>query len=164
MPMSRIPRPWMPVLPRSLSSMARLTTSSPLPASQRTLKLSTTPLTACASCGASTSMAHTCLPRRLPAILSRERALAAWSSLAACPDPLSTFLSLKRKFWSPPSSLGAGGDVALSHPVTDRCLQTSPYNASKAAVRHLAASMAVEWAHAGIRVNCISPGYMLTAL
>ncbi|KAF7554280.1 hypothetical protein G7Z17_g3007 [Cylindrodendrum hubeiense] len=40
----------------------------------------------------------------------------------------------------------------------------TPYNASKAAVRHLAASLAVEWAHANIRVNCISPGYMLTAL
>ncbi|KAK1783851.1 D-arabinitol dehydrogenase [Copromyces sp. CBS 386.78] len=40
----------------------------------------------------------------------------------------------------------------------------TPYNASKAAVRHLAASLAVEWAKAGIRVNCISPGYMLTAL
>lgn len=40
----------------------------------------------------------------------------------------------------------------------------SPYNAAKAAVRHLAASLAVEWAHAGIPVNCISPGYMLTAL
>ncbi len=39
-----------------------------------------------------------------------------------------------------------------------------PYNAAKAAVRHLAASLAVEWANAGIRVNCISPGYMLTAL
>lgn len=40
----------------------------------------------------------------------------------------------------------------------------APYNASKAAVRHMAASLAVEWAHAGIRVNTISPGYMLTAL
>jgi len=40
----------------------------------------------------------------------------------------------------------------------------APYNAAKAAVRHLAASLAVEWAHANVRVNCISPGYMLTAL
>jgi D-arabinitol 2-dehydrogenase len=40
----------------------------------------------------------------------------------------------------------------------------APYNASKAAVRHLAASFAVEWAAAGIRVNCISPGYMVTEL
>lgn len=40
----------------------------------------------------------------------------------------------------------------------------APYNAAKAAVRHLAASLAVEWAHCNIRVNCISPGYMLTAL
>ncbi|KAF5022728.1 hypothetical protein F66182_5276 [Fusarium sp. NRRL 66182] len=40
----------------------------------------------------------------------------------------------------------------------------APYNISKAAVRHMAASLAIEWAHAGIRVNCISPGYMLTAM
>ncbi|KAL4980504.1 hypothetical protein BDW66DRAFT_56091 [Aspergillus desertorum] len=40
----------------------------------------------------------------------------------------------------------------------------APYNAAKAAVRHLASSFAVEWASHGIRVNCISPGYMLTAL
>ncbi|AEO54807.1 hypothetical protein MYCTH_2089545 [Thermothelomyces thermophilus ATCC 42464] len=40
----------------------------------------------------------------------------------------------------------------------------NPYNAAKAAVRHLCASLSVEWAKAGIRVNCISPGYMLTAL
>ena len=40
----------------------------------------------------------------------------------------------------------------------------APYNASKAAVRHLASSLAVEWAPANIRVNVISPGYMLTDL
>lgn len=40
----------------------------------------------------------------------------------------------------------------------------APYNAAKAAIRHLAASLAVEWASHDIRVNCISPGYILTAL
>lgn len=38
------------------------------------------------------------------------------------------------------------------------------YNASKAAVSHLGKSLAVEWAPAGIRVNSISPGYVLTDL
>jgi NAD(P)-dependent dehydrogenase (short-subunit alcohol dehydrogenase family) len=38
------------------------------------------------------------------------------------------------------------------------------YNASKAAVAHLGKSLAVEWAPAGIRVNSVSPGYVLTDL
>ena len=42
-------------------------------------------------------------------------------------------------------------------------LQT-PYNASKAAVKHMAASLAVEWAKEGIRVNSIRPGYIETDL
>ncbi|CAA7271597.1 unnamed protein product [Cyclocybe aegerita] len=42
-------------------------------------------------------------------------------------------------------------------------LQT-PYNASKAAVKHMAESLAVEWAKQGVRVNTLSPGYMLTKL
>jgi len=40
----------------------------------------------------------------------------------------------------------------------------TPYNASKAAVKHMATSLAVEWAKSGIRVNSLSPGYMLTKL
>ncbi|KAI0053896.1 NAD-P-binding protein [Auriscalpium vulgare] len=40
----------------------------------------------------------------------------------------------------------------------------TPYNASKAAVKHMAASLAVEWAKKGVRVNSLSPGYMLTKL
>lgn len=38
------------------------------------------------------------------------------------------------------------------------------YNASKAAVVHLTKSLAVEWVNKGIRVNCISPGYIKTAI
>ncbi|KAG9318634.1 NAD(P)-binding protein [Chiua virens] len=40
----------------------------------------------------------------------------------------------------------------------------TPYNASKAAVRHMASSLAVEWAKKEVRVNTLSPGYMLTKL
>ncbi|PFH54244.1 hypothetical protein AMATHDRAFT_72749 [Amanita thiersii Skay4041] len=40
----------------------------------------------------------------------------------------------------------------------------TPYNASKAAVKHMAGSLAVEWAKTGVRVNALSPGYMLTEL
>lgn len=40
----------------------------------------------------------------------------------------------------------------------------TPYNFSKAAVRHMARSLAVEWAKQNIRVNCIAPGYTLTNL
>ena len=38
------------------------------------------------------------------------------------------------------------------------------YNASKAGVVHLTKSLAVEWAPLGIRVNCISPGYIQTEM
>lgn len=37
------------------------------------------------------------------------------------------------------------------------------YNASKAAVVHLTKSLAAEWGTQNINVNCISPGWMLTA-
>jgi len=40
----------------------------------------------------------------------------------------------------------------------------TPYNASKAAVKHMASSLAVEWAKKNVRVNVLSPGYMLTKL
>lgn len=38
------------------------------------------------------------------------------------------------------------------------------YNASKAAAAHLAKSLAVEWAPAGVRVNALAPGYIATEL
>jgi len=63
---------------------------------------------------------------------------------------------------------GAPGSIvfigSMSGAIVNVPQPQAPYNAAKAAVRHLASSLAVEWAHAGIRVNCISPGYMLTAL
>ena len=45
------------------------------------------------------------------------------------------------------------------------CPQTiANYNASKAGVVQLTKSLAVEWVKYGIRVNCVSPGYMQTDL
>ena len=38
------------------------------------------------------------------------------------------------------------------------------YNASKAGVSMLTKSLAIEWAKKGVRVNCISPGYLGTDL
>ncbi len=38
------------------------------------------------------------------------------------------------------------------------------YNASKAAVHHLTASLAVEWATRGVRVNAVAPTYIETPL
>lgn len=40
----------------------------------------------------------------------------------------------------------------------------TPYNMSKAGVMHLAKSLASEWAPYGIRVNSLSPGYIMTPL
>jgi D-arabinitol 2-dehydrogenase len=53
---------------------------------------------------------------------------------------------------------------SMSGAIVNLPQRQTPYNASKAAVRHMAASLAVEWAQYGIRVNCISPGYMTTPL
>ena len=43
-------------------------------------------------------------------------------------------------------------------------VDTSAYNASKAGVIQLARNLAAEWGEHGIRVNTISPGYIVTAM
>lgn len=63
---------------------------------------------------------------------------------------------------------GVGGSMvfigSMSGSIVNVPQLQTPYNVSKAAVRHMARSLAVEWAGQGIRVNVISPGYMRTPL
>lgn len=65
--------------------------------------------------------------------------------------------------------LEAGGDgrasiiftASVSGVLVNIPQEQAPYNASKAALTHLARSLAVEWVDFA-RVNCISPGYIAT--
>ncbi|KAL4996940.1 hypothetical protein BDV10DRAFT_171087 [Aspergillus recurvatus] len=63
---------------------------------------------------------------------------------------------------------GNGGSIALiasmSGTIANRGLICSAYNASKAAVIQLARNLASEWGQYNIRVNTISPGYIVTAM
>lgn len=54
--------------------------------------------------------------------------------------------------------------ASMSGTIVNVAQEQASYNASKAGVRQLTKSLAVEWAEFGIRVNCISPGYIATEL
>jgi sorbose reductase len=54
--------------------------------------------------------------------------------------------------------------ASMSGTIVNVPQKQAAYNASKAAVVHLTKSLAVEWAEYGIRVNSISPGYILTEM
>jgi NAD(P)-dependent dehydrogenase (short-subunit alcohol dehydrogenase family) len=62
---------------------------------------------------------------------------------------------------------GSGSIVnisSMSGTIVNRGLQQCHYNSAKAAVKHLSASLAMEWAERGIRVNSLSPGYTATKM
>ncbi|KAI9807945.1 MAG: hypothetical protein M1825_005251 [Sarcosagium campestre] len=63
---------------------------------------------------------------------------------------------------------GNGGSIvmiaSMSGTVANRGLISPIYNASKGAVLQLGRSLASEWGQHGIRVNTISPGYIVTSM
>ncbi|KAI6713926.1 hypothetical protein JHW43_003580 [Diplocarpon mali] len=63
---------------------------------------------------------------------------------------------------------GNGGSIvmiaSISETIANRRLICPAYNASRAADIQLARNLASEWGQHGIRVNTISPGYILTAM
>lgn len=65
-------------------------------------------------------------------------------------------------------AVNGGGSIILIASMSAHIINypqpQTPYNASKAAVKHMASSLAFEWAKSGVRVNSLSPGYMLTKL
>jgi NAD(P)-dependent dehydrogenase (short-subunit alcohol dehydrogenase family) len=65
-------------------------------------------------------------------------------------------------------SLGVKGSIVFTASMTsyrpNRAAPSAPYGGTKAAVRNMAHTLAMEWAKHGIRVNSISPGFVRTAM
>ncbi|KAK5717761.1 hypothetical protein LTR15_008600 [Elasticomyces elasticus] len=65
-------------------------------------------------------------------------------------------------------SLGIKGSIVFTASMTsyrpNRAGPSAPYGGTKAAVRNMAHTLAMEWAEHGIRVNSISPGFVRTAM
>lgn len=64
--------------------------------------------------------------------------------------------------------LGIKGSIVFTASMTsyrpNRAAPSAPYGGTKAAVRNMAHTLAMEWAKHGIRVNSISPGFVRTAM
>ncbi|KAF2825261.1 NAD(P)-binding protein [Ophiobolus disseminans] len=64
--------------------------------------------------------------------------------------------------------LGIKGSIVFTASMTsyrpNRAAPSAPYGGTKAAVRNMAHTLAMEWAQHGIRVNSISPGFVRTQM
>ncbi|KAF7187291.1 putative NADP-dependent mannitol dehydrogenase [Pseudocercospora fuligena] len=64
--------------------------------------------------------------------------------------------------------LGIKGSIVFTASMTsyrpNRAAPSAPYGGTKAAVRNMTHTLAMEWAKHGIRVNSISPGFVKTAM
>ncbi|KAI9835628.1 MAG: hypothetical protein M1838_005267 [Thelocarpon superellum] len=64
--------------------------------------------------------------------------------------------------------LGIKGSIVFTASMTsyrpNRAAPSAPYGGTKAAVRNMTHTLAMEWAKHGIRVNSVSPGFVKTAM
>ncbi|WFR98807.1 SDR family NAD(P)-dependent oxidoreductase [Rhizobium tumorigenes] len=72
-----------------------------------------------------------------------------------------------RAFGKPMLERGKGSIVtvgSMSGMISNKPQRQAHYNASKAGLHHLTKSLAGEWATRNVRVNCVAPGYVNTAM
>ena len=72
---------------------------------------------------------------------------------------------LSREMGKAMTARGSGSQINIASLNTDRPLKNVlPYAMSKAAMAHLTRGLALEWGTAGVRVNAVAPGFILTDL
>ena len=72
---------------------------------------------------------------------------------------------LSREIGKAMTARGSGVQINIASLNTDRPLKNVlPYAMSKAAMAHMTRGLALEWGPAGVRVNAIAPGFILTDL
>jgi NAD(P)-dependent dehydrogenase (short-subunit alcohol dehydrogenase family) len=64
--------------------------------------------------------------------------------------------------------LGIKGSIVMTASMAghapNKTVPSAPYGATKASLRSIAKTVAMEWAEHGIRVNTVSPGFVLTQM